>query len=153
MAHDAAQRLACRLDHCAPHWPRRRLHRACSPPLLGGNRCSPESRQDTFGDFQFNELVASFFPFAIEPCERLGNPQFLLSYQYRDLLVPLVPARPPFAQRPYSPMNAKKSYWKRLESKKLRSGRIFDVTIAISGGEGSLQRRPPSRRENGLPPA
>jgi hypothetical protein len=26
----------------------------------GGNRYPPESGQDTFGDFQFNKLIASF---------------------------------------------------------------------------------------------
>jgi hypothetical protein len=55
--------------------------RACCPSVLGCNRLSSESCQNTFGDFQLIELAAQFFPFGIEPRESLGNPLLLLLHQ------------------------------------------------------------------------
>src|SRR5438876_10334693 len=84
------------------------LRRACSPPLLGCNRSSPEACQNTFGDFQLTELGTEFSPFGIEPREPLGNPLLLLSHQRSHLLVsPWSKVRPPFALRWYSATNPK----------------------------------------------
>ena len=60
-------------------------------PTLARAGLKSESGPDTFGDFQFDELVAAFFPFAMEPRERLGNRQFLPSHQHYHLPVSLGP--------------------------------------------------------------
>src|SRR5438874_5003059 len=94
--------------------------RACSLSLLGSNRLSPESCQNTFGDFQLIELDAQFFPFGIEPREPLGNPLLLLLHRRSHF------SRLSLVRRPCA-----------IRDQKLLSGRIFGryrpkVSVAIA---------------------
>jgi hypothetical protein len=73
-----AERFLTASASALPSGRRRSYCRAFSPSLLGCNRLSRESCQNTFGDFQLIELAAQFFPLGIEPREPLGNPLLLL---------------------------------------------------------------------------
>jgi hypothetical protein len=76
----SALRGGCRGSSC----------RASSPPSFGCTGTAAESRQNTFGDLQFTELVSELCPFGINPRQPLGNPLLFLPnlVQRRHLVYP-----------------------------------------------------------------
>src|SRR5271156_4112067 len=83
-------------------------------------------------------LVAAFFRFAIEPRERLGNPQFLLSHQHRHLLVSLGLNPNAICTEPVFSDECKKIL---LEKTRIQEGcypdEFLTSTLRISSDEGS----------------
>jgi len=88
-------------------------------PLFGGDCYPSESGRETFGDFQLKELVTAFSRAPARSTRGSETGSFSCPINIVIYWFPLVPTRSPFAQGRYCPMNAKKSYWKILESKKV----------------------------------
>jgi hypothetical protein len=128
--------------------------RACSLSLLGSNRLSPVSCQNTLGDFQLIELAAQFFPFGIEPREPFGNPLLLLFHQ-RSHFSRLSLVRRPSVIRGAGILRCMqmKPTQKRPERQKLLSGRILgdtpDLPTRSVGGHRGIKPFPSSVRVRG----
>ena len=121
--------------------------RASSPPSFGCIGTAAKSRQNTFGDLQFIELISQLCPFGINPRQPLGNPLLFLPnlVQRRHLVYPSSSpnSEPDTLLRRYSPINGGLAHRKKAACKKLllfdvgrRACRTAIVTVATPSRQG-----------------